>query len=262
MTKMEKSEVFFSLDVEADGPIPVKNSMLSIGCVAFKGDGSVLGTFERNIDPIPGAVQDPKTMTEFWAKEPEAWAYCTSNTVSAESAMKDFVNWTKSFQGQRVAVCMPAGFDFTYVYMYLMMFAGESPFSFSCIDMKTYVSASRGLAYRNSGKKSWPERWFDKSLPHTHKAIDDAMEQGLTFMKMRAENLYDEQAIAKVSQNFWISMGGKPGEIFDFGDGQGRVAFGSIILPFTKRALEGKTVAKGDKVKVLFDDTGAVQRIV
>lgn len=262
MSKENESEVFFSLDIEADGPIPVRNSMLSMACAAFKANGSVLGTFERNIEPLPEAVQDQKTMTEFWAKEPVAWAYCTSNTVPAESAMKDFAKWVESFPGQRVAVCMPSGFDFTYVYMYLMMFWGKSPFSFSCIDMKTYVSAFRKQAYRESSKKSWPKRWFDSSLPHTHKAIDDATEQGLTFLKMRAENLHGESAVAPIGINFWNSVGGKPGEIFDFSDGQGRVRCELDVLSFPKRALEGRSVAPGDKVKVFFDHTGVVQRIV
>jgi len=32
-----------------------------------------------------------------------------------------------------------------------------------------------------------PRRWFDK-LPHTHVALDDAIEQGALFCNMLAEN--------------------------------------------------------------------------
>lgn len=210
--KKQAKEIFFSLDIEADGPIPLRNSMLSFACVAFSDDGRVLDKFERNLNPLPEATQDQRTMEEFWAKEQEAWNYCTSNTVDPESGMRDFVDWVKSMpEGQRVAVCMPSGFDYMFIYVYLMAFAGESPFSFSCIDMKTYVAASRKQAYRNSGKRSWPARWFDKDLPHTHKAIDDAMEQGLSFLKMRAENLGGAEAVEKIGANFWDSIGGKPG---------------------------------------------------
>jgi hypothetical protein len=260
----ETGEVFFSIDIETDGPIPVRNSMLSLACVAFAPNGSVLGTFERNIAPLPGAVQDDKTMSEFWAKQPEAWAYCTSNVVSPESAMQDFAEWVKSIPGgQRVAVCMPAGFDFTFTYMYLMMFAGESPFSFSCIDMKTYVCAFRKQAYRNSSKKSWPARWFDSDLPHTHKAIDDAIEQGLTFLKMRSENLNGSDSLKAISANFWNSRGGRPGSIFSFGDGQGKVRVGSDILPFPKKSLTDPSRAPQpeDKVVVRFGPAGEISAI-
>jgi hypothetical protein len=32
-----------------------------------------------------------------------------------------------------------------------------------------------------------PEHWFD-DLPHTHKALEDAIEQGALFCNMLAEN--------------------------------------------------------------------------
>lgn len=214
MSKNEKDEIFFSLDVEADGPIPLHNSMLSFACVALRATGEVVGTFERNLKPVPGAVQDPKTMTEFWAKEPEAWAYCTSNTVDAEVGMKDFVAWVKSMpEGERVPVCFPAGFDFTYMYVYLMKFAGESPFSFSCIDMKTYVSAVTKTNFRGCSKKSWPKTWFDPMLKHTHRAIDDALEQGMSFLLMRNQNLSRDPRgeASAIRRRFWNSLGGVPG---------------------------------------------------
>jgi hypothetical protein len=33
-----------------------------------------------------------------------------------------------------------------------------------------------------------PPRWFDADLPHTHKALDDAIEQGALFCNMLAEH--------------------------------------------------------------------------
>ena len=63
--------------------------------------------------------------------------------------------------------------------------AEYSPFSFSCIDVKTYASVILNLPYRKSGKRSFPKDWFDKKNKHTHVALDDAIEQGHIFMKMR-----------------------------------------------------------------------------
>lgn len=40
--------------------------------------------------------------------------------------------------------------------------------------------------YRDSIKKNMPKRWFDP-LPHTHVALDDAIEQGALFCNMLAE---------------------------------------------------------------------------
>ncbi|HZT80440.1 MAG TPA: hypothetical protein VFA26_09465, partial [Gemmataceae bacterium] len=84
-------------------------------------------------------------------------------------------------------VAYPAGFDFLFVYWYLIRFAGESPFSFSALDVKTYAMAMLKTEYREATKRNMPRRWFD-DLPHTHQALDDAIEQGALFCNMLAEN--------------------------------------------------------------------------
>jgi len=58
---------------------------------------------------------------------------------------------------------------------------------FSCIDMRSYVSGLRGVEYRKAGKSYWPKRWRKTTLKHTHKAIDDAAQQGLFFLRIHEE---------------------------------------------------------------------------
>jgi hypothetical protein len=41
--------------------------------------------------------------------------------------------------------------------------------------------------YRSVTKWSMPKRWFDRP-PHTHVALDDAIEQGALFCNMLAQN--------------------------------------------------------------------------
>ena len=92
-----------------------------------------------------------------------------------------------SLPGTPVFVAYPAGFDFLFVYWYLIRFAGESPFSFSALDIKTYAMAMLKIGYRESVKRNMPRRWFDP-FQHTHVALDDAIEQGALFCNMLAEN--------------------------------------------------------------------------
>jgi hypothetical protein len=42
--------------------------------------------------------------------------------------------------------------------------------------------------YRASVKANMPRRWFD-DLPHTHRALDDAIEQGALFCNILQENI-------------------------------------------------------------------------
>ena len=180
------AEIYVSTDVEADGPIPGPNSMLSFGSAAYTAEKQLVGTFSANLATLPGAVADPKTAA-WWATQPEAWAACRQNLEASEVAMPRYVAWLKALPGRPVFVGYPAGYDFLFIYWYLMRFAGESPFSFSALDIKTYAMALLKTGYRDATKRNMPKRWFD-AHPHTHVALDDAIEQGSLFCNMLAEN--------------------------------------------------------------------------
>lgn len=178
-------EIYISTDIETDGPIPGPHSMLSLGSAAYLADKTLVSTFEANLELLPGAQGDSDTM-KWWQSQPDAWKGCRENLQSPATAMPAYVAWIKSLPGKPVFVAYPAGFDFTFVYWYLIKFAGESPFSHSALDMKTLAMALMKTDYRDSTKRRMPRRWFD-ALPHTHCALDDAIEQGALFCNMLRE---------------------------------------------------------------------------
>lgn len=180
------AEIYISTDIETDGPIPGPHSMLSFGSAAFLADKTLLSTFTANLETLPGAAGHPDTMA-WWKTQPEAWAACRSGLQSPQAAMLKYVTWIRSLPGKPVFVAYPAGFDFLFIYWYLIRFVGESPFSFSALDAKTYAMATLGLEYRASTKRNYPRRWFEQ-LPHTHQALDDAIGQGVMFINMLQEN--------------------------------------------------------------------------
>ncbi len=175
-------EIYVSTDVEADGPIPGPHSMLSFASAAFLSDKTLLGTFTRNLMTLPDARPHPETAA-WWESQPKAWAACRENARPPEEAIQEYVDWLKQLPGKPVFVGYPAAYDFMFVYWYLMRFAGESPFSHSALDIKTYAMALLGRDYCSSVKKNMPREWFDE-LPHTHVALDDAMGQGALFCNM------------------------------------------------------------------------------
>jgi hypothetical protein len=181
------TEIYVSTDVETDGPIPGPHSMLSFASAAFQADGSMVDTFSRNLELLPGAQGHPSTM-EWWRKNPEAWEACRANPVKPEKAMPEYVAWLGKLRERPVFVAYPAGFDFLFVYWYLMQFTGHSPFSFSALDIKTYAMAMLKIGYREATKRSMPRRWFS-ARRHSHVALDDAIEQGELFCRMLGENL-------------------------------------------------------------------------
>lgn len=182
-----KEELYISTDIETDGPIPGEYSMLSFGSAAYRADKTLVATFSANLETLPTAKTDPDTM-QWWQTQPQAWEACRQDPRPAADVMPEYVAWLKSLPGKPVFVGYPVGFDFTFIYWYLMKYAGESPFSFSALDIKTYAMALLKKDYRKATKRNMPKHWFDP-LRHTHIALDDAIEQGALFCNMLAENL-------------------------------------------------------------------------
>jgi DNA polymerase III alpha subunit (gram-positive type) len=180
-------EIYVSTDVETDGPIPGPHSMLSFASAAYLADKTLISTFSANLETLPGASGHPETM-QWWQTQPEAWAAARENLQAPEQALKAYVAWLKQLPGRPIFVAYPVVFDYMFVQWYLHRFAGESPFSFIGLDIKSYAMALMKIDFHRVVKSTMPKAWFDP-LPHTHKALDDAIEQGALFCNMLAENL-------------------------------------------------------------------------
>ncbi len=184
------NELYVSIDVETDGPIPGEYSMLSLGSAIFEPSGNILGKFEVNIQGLPTARQNKETM-EWWATIPDIWAYCRKNPISPNIAMQSYLKHlldvSKAREGNLVCIGYPITFDFMFVYWYLIKFTGKSPFSFSGIDIKTISMAMLKSTYKKAGKKYMPKRWIPNNIKHSHTPLNDAIEQGLIFCNILKE---------------------------------------------------------------------------
>jgi 3' exoribonuclease, RNase T-like len=180
-------EIYVSTDIETDGPIPGPNSMLSFASAAFLANKTLASTFTANLKTLPEASGDPDTM-KWWEGQTEAWNAHRQDLETPDKAMHRYLDWIKSLPGKPVFVGYPAGFDFLFVYWYLIRFTGESPFSFSALDIKSYAMAVLKTDFKKTVKGKMPRHWFEK-LPHTHVALDDALEQGILFCNILAENI-------------------------------------------------------------------------
>jgi hypothetical protein len=182
-----ETEIYVSTDIEADGPIPGPHSMLSLASAAYLADKTVVSTFTANLDALPGAAPDPGT-AKWWEQFPDAWAACRRDTRAPASAMYEYVAWLKGLPGRPVFLGGPASWDFMWVYWYLVRFTRERPFRENALDVRSYAMGMRKTEFRLTSRTYLPKRWFDADLPHTHVALDDALEQGALFCNMLAEN--------------------------------------------------------------------------
>jgi hypothetical protein len=182
---MLMAEIYVSTDIETDGPVPGLHSMLSFASAAYTADKTLISTFSANLETLPGASPHAETM-EFWAEHREAWEACRQDLQSPEKAMRDYVAWLATLPGEPVFVGYPVVFDYMFIQWYLHKFTGASPFSYFALDIKTYAMALLKTDFRETTKAVMPADWFD-DLPHTHKALDDALEQGALFCNMLRE---------------------------------------------------------------------------
>jgi hypothetical protein len=190
-----KREIYVSIDIEADGPIPGQNSMLNFGAAAFDVAGPEplvpIATFEANLKPIEGAAPDADTMA-WWGEQPEAHAYVSSNQRAAATVMPEFVAWAVALPGNPVLVSYPA-YDFMWIHWYIMRFGAvkRSPFSFAALDTKTLAMVALDqTTFKGTSKRAMfkqrPE-WFDGQPEHDHTGLTDAIGQGMLFVRILAE---------------------------------------------------------------------------
>jgi len=160
--------------------------MLAFASAAYTAEKALIATFSANLETLPEASGDSRTMA-WWQSQPEAWAACRSDLEAPDRALRRYYDWLLALPGKPVFVGYPASYDFLFVYWYLMRFVGESPFSHAALDIKSYAMAMLKSDFRSTSKRNMPQDWFDR-LPHTHVALDDAIEQGALFCNMLAES--------------------------------------------------------------------------
>jgi len=185
-------ELYVSLDIEADGPCPGLFSMLSFGMAAFTLEKELVGTLSCNLQTLPDARTDPRTM-QWWALPDNATAYEKSRVdpIPPRQAMLECKAWLEGMRrfGRPIICGAPSGFDFTFIYYYFQRELGESPVGFASLDLRSYAAAVLKKQYRHVGKRQYPAEWIDEGLPHTHVALDDAIEQGCILINMIRANL-------------------------------------------------------------------------
>jgi len=188
--RSEVSDVYFSADVETDGPIPGPFSMLSFGIVfagtfdgkAFSRPTDYCKTFYRELKPISDDFQADALRVNGLDRE-----RLVREGVSPATAMADAGQWIRMIagEGRPVLVAYPLSFDWSFLYWYFIRFSAEkSPFDYSgCFDIKTAFAVKAGIPIASAGRSRLIPNLRAKSH-HTHNALEDAIEQAEVFANL------------------------------------------------------------------------------
>lgn len=187
----QAADVYFSVDVETDGPIPGPYSMLSFAMVpAGRMEGNCY-TPPKNYDDLFYVELKPIS-NEF---EQAALAVngldrdlLSREGINPSEAMRKAADWlsARCVGGEPVLVAYPLGFDWSWIHWYFVRFVGTSPFKHSrAFDLKTAVAISEGIPISRAGRSRLPKS-LSSDHAHTHRAADDAIAQAEIFAKLMA----------------------------------------------------------------------------
>lgn len=175
--------LYLSFDIEADGPAPSVNNMMSIGIWGFNGDGDEVVSYQRNLKDAPGHVLDVPTKERFWDKNPEALAFVQKDQVEPQVCMKEIADMYNKYkeEGYRITwVARPAAYDWQWVNCYYNEFGPlDKPnigFSCSCISTAYWLYCQQNGLSKQESKALWNELKGDEEV--THNPLDDARCQG------------------------------------------------------------------------------------
>jgi len=183
-------DVYFSADVETDGPIPGPFSILSFALV-FAGtfDGARFTpphdygqSFYRELRPISNDFQLEALRVNGLDRD-----RLRVKGERPEAAMTEAAKWIKGIvgQGKPILVAYPLSFDWSWLYWYFTRFSAVgSPFSHSlCFDIKTAFAVKAGVPISEAGKSRLLPSLRPQSR-HTHHALEDAIEQAEIFARV------------------------------------------------------------------------------
>jgi hypothetical protein len=180
-------DVYFSADVETDGPIPGPFSILSFalvfaGCFdgkQFQRPKNYQSNFYRELRPI----SDSFDLEALRVNGLDRDKLCLEGHPP-ERAMTEAFQWVKEIagKGRPVLVAYPLSFDWAWLYWYFIRFCREgSPFGHSrCFDIKTAIAVKAHIPTSEAGRQQlFP--FLRSARAHSHHALDDAAEQAEIF---------------------------------------------------------------------------------
>jgi ribonuclease T len=175
-----RPEMYFSVDVEANGPIPGKYSMTALGCVVV---GQPDRTFYAELRPITANVVPAAEAVSGLTLD-----YLLAHGEHPGEVMARFRDWVVETAGgdhRPVFVALNAAFDWMFVHWYFLTYNGENPFGIGGLDVKAYYMGKFGVSWAETSSAAMSARL---GVPDegAHHALEDARAQTRLFERLLA----------------------------------------------------------------------------
>lgn len=160
------------VDVEADGPIPHKYSMVCFGAVIV--DADLDKTFYGRTKPISNIWNDEALAISGFKRSDHL------KFDEPKEVMIQFSDWIKqNSKGQPVFISDNLAFDWQWINYYLHYYIGTNPFGFSGRRIGDIYSGIKRDYFAASKWKKF------RKTKHTHNPVDDALGNAEALLKIR-----------------------------------------------------------------------------
>ncbi len=188
MKSFHEGQTFYSIDVEASGPVPGLYNMLSFGATVILPDDegrlSVGETIYCELRPVfAGHIAEANAIHQLDLQRLER------DGLEPKTAMKmltDFVERTKRPKTEAVFVGHVAVFDWMMIAWYYAWCGLSNPFGYKGIDTKSLAMGLLGVSWLETGKENMTEKLEVAPQPERtlHRADADAEHQAQIFCAM------------------------------------------------------------------------------
>jgi hypothetical protein len=173
---------YFMVDVEADGPIPGRYSMVSFGAIVV--ESGLQRTFHGRLRPISDQFL-PEALAVSKLSREETLAF-----PNAVDVMHDFEQWiADNTAGRPIFISDNNGFDWQFINWYFHRYLKRNPFGFS--------SQNLGSLYKGLVKDTFATFKHLRETRHTHDPGDDARRNAegtpTRVVSMPCWELFDQQ---------------------------------------------------------------------
>jgi hypothetical protein len=161
---------YFMVDVEADGPIPGRYSMVSFGAIVV--EPGLQRTFYGQLRPISDQFV-PEALAVSKVTRDETLAFPDAGDV-----MRKFAQWiADNTTGRPAFISDNNGFDWQFINWYFHAFLGQNPFGHS--------STNLGSLYKGLVKDTKKNFKHLRQSKHTHNPVDDARGNAEALLHLR-----------------------------------------------------------------------------
>ena len=168
---------YIVVDVESDGPIPHKYSMVCFGAVVL--EPSLSKTFYGKVKPI-SEVHNPDALAISGFTRPDHEGFDDPKVV-----MELFADWlTQNSKGRPIFISDNPAFDWQWINWYFHTYLGKNPFGFSARRIGDLYCGMKMDAGLNA---EW-KKLFRKTT-HDHNPVNDAKGNSEALLSMKEMGL-------------------------------------------------------------------------